>query len=56
MPIAIPGMIGEAILLSRFSVLMPGMQPPSAGKYSGFLFATYALFLAIAETVTLRAK
>jgi hypothetical protein len=54
--IAIPGMIGEAILLSRFAALMPGMQPASAGRYGGFLFATYALFLGIAETVALRAK
>jgi hypothetical protein len=52
--IAIPGMIGEAILLSRFAALMPGMQAASAGKYGGFLFATYALFLGIAEVVTLR--
>lgn len=54
--IAIPGMIGEVILLSRFAVLMPKMQPATAGKYGGFLFATYALFLAIAEVVTLKAK
>ncbi|MGB6690104.1 MAG: DUF5367 family protein [Terracidiphilus sp.] len=54
--IAIPGMIGEAILLSRFAALMPGMQPASAGRYGGFLFATYALFLGIAEAVTLQAK
>jgi hypothetical protein len=54
--IAIPGMVGEAVLLSRFAALMPGMQPASAGKYGGFLFATYALFLGIAEAVTLQAK
>jgi len=52
--IAIPGMIGEAILLSRFAVLMPRMQAASAGKYGGFLFATYALVLGIAEVVALR--
>ena len=52
--IAIPGMIGEAVLLSRFSVLMPKMQAASAGKYGGFLFATYALVLGIAELVSLR--
>jgi uncharacterized protein DUF5367 len=52
--IAIPGMIGEAVLLSRFSVLMPKMQAASAGRYGGFLFATYALVLGIAELVSLR--
>ena len=52
--IAIPGMIGEAVLLSRFSDLMPRMQAASAGKYGGFLFATYALVLGIAELVSLR--
>jgi hypothetical protein len=54
--IAIPGMLGEAILLSNFSMLMPRMQLASAGKYGSFLFATYALVLSIAEVVTLRAK
>ena len=52
--IAIPGMIGEAVLLSRFSVLMPKMQAASAGRYGGFLFATYALVLGIAEVVSIR--
>jgi hypothetical protein len=53
--IAIPGMLGEAVLLSHFSALMPRMQETSAGKYGAFLFATYALILSIAEIVTLRA-
>lgn len=53
--IALPGMFGEALLLSRFAVFMPRMQPASAGKYAAFLFAAYALFLTIAEIVTLRA-
>ncbi|HEY1160466.1 MAG TPA: DUF5367 family protein [Terracidiphilus sp.] len=54
--IALPGMFGEAILLSHFSALMPRMQEASAGKYGAFLFATYALVLSIAEVVTLRSK
>jgi len=54
--IALPGMFGEAILLSHFSALMPRMQEVSAGKYGAFLFATYALVISIAEIVTLRAK
>ena len=53
--IALPGMFGEAILLSNFSTLMPRMQEASAGKYGAFLFATYALVIGIAEIVTLRA-
>lgn len=52
--IALPGMFGEALLLSRFATFMPRMHPESAGKYGAFLFATYALFLTIAEIVTIR--
>jgi|HubBroStandDraft_6_1064221.scaffolds.fasta_scaffold1135076_1 hypothetical protein len=54
--IALPGMLGEAILLSNFALLMPRMQPSSAGRYGAFLFGAYALFLAIAEFVTLQAS
>jgi len=53
--IALPGMVGESVLLSHFSLLMPRMQLASAGKYGAFLFATYALVIGIAEIVTLRA-
>ncbi|HXW62872.1 MAG TPA: DUF5367 family protein [Candidatus Acidoferrales bacterium] len=53
--LAIPGMIGEAVVLSRFSTFMPKMQAASGGRYGAFLFATYALALALAEAVTLRA-
>jgi hypothetical protein len=53
--IALPGMLGESILLSNFARLMPRMQLASAGKYGAFLFATYALVISIAEIVTLRA-
>ena len=53
--IALPGMFGEAILLSNFARLMPRMHEVSAGKYGAFLFATYALVISIAEIVTLRA-
>ena len=53
--IALPGMFGEALLLSRFATFMPRMHPETAGKYGAFLFATYALFLTIAEIVTFRA-
>jgi hypothetical protein len=53
--LALPGMFGEAALLSRFAVFMPRMRPETAGRYGAFLFATYALFLTIAEIVSLRA-
>jgi hypothetical protein len=52
--LAIPGMIGEALILSHWSFFMPKLQPSSGGKYAAFLFATYALVLALAEFVTLR--
>jgi hypothetical protein len=54
--IALPGMFGEAALLSRFATFMPRMRPESAGRYGAFLFATYALFLTIAEIVGWRAS
>jgi hypothetical protein len=54
--IALPGMFGEAVLLSCFVTLMPRMHLETAGKYGAFLFATYALFLTIAEVVTIRAS
>jgi len=54
--IALPGMFGEAALLSQFARLMPRMRPESAGKYGAFLFAAYALFLTISEIVTVRAS
>ncbi len=54
--IALPGMFGEAVLLARFSAFMPRMHPETAGKYGAFLFATYALFLTVAEIVTVRAS
>lgn len=53
--LAIPGMVGEAIVLSHLSTFMPRIQESSGGRYGAFLFATYALVLAIAEFVTLKA-
>jgi hypothetical protein len=54
--IALPGMFGEAALLSDFARFMPRMHPATAGRYGAFLFASYALFLTIAEIVTIRAR
>jgi Family of unknown function (DUF5367) len=53
--LAIPGMIGEAVVLSQLSTFMPRLQAASGGRYGAFLFATYAIVLGIAEIVTLRA-
>jgi len=53
--LAIPGMIGEAVVLSHLRIFMPRLQAASGGRYGAFLFAAYALALAIAEAVTLRA-
>jgi hypothetical protein len=54
--IAIPGMIGEAVVLSQLSVFMPRLHLASGGRYGAFLFATYAAVLGLAEVVTLRAR
>jgi hypothetical protein len=45
-----------AIALTHLSTFMPRLHAASAGRYSASLFATYALVLAIAEVVTLRAS
>jgi hypothetical protein len=54
--LALPGMFGEAVLLSHFALFMPRLRPETAGRFGAFLFATYALFLTIAEVVTVRAS
>lgn len=54
--LAIPGMVGEAIVLSHLGVFMPKLHASSGGRYGAFLFATYAVVLGIAEIVTLRAS
>jgi hypothetical protein len=54
--LAIPGMIGEAVVLSHLSTFMPKLHVTSGGRYGAFLFATYALVLGVAEVVTLRAS
>lgn len=52
--IAIPGMIGEAVVLSHLPTFMPRIHAASGGRYGAFLFATYAVVLGIAEAVTLK--
>jgi hypothetical protein len=54
--LAIPGMIGEAIVLSHLGTFMPRLHATSGGRYGAFLFATYAVVLGVAEFVTLRAS
>ena len=53
--LAIPGMLGEAVVLSHLSTFMPRIQEASGGRYGAFLFATYAVVLGIAEIATLNA-
>jgi hypothetical protein len=53
--LAIPGMIGEALVLSNLSTFMPKLHATSGGRYGALLFATYALVLGMTEVVTLRA-
>jgi hypothetical protein len=53
--LALPGMLGEAAVLSNLSTFMPRLHATSGGKYGAFLFVTYALVLGVAEFVTLHA-
>jgi hypothetical protein len=53
--LAIPGMIGEAVVLSHLATFMPRLHATSGGRYGAYLFATYAVVLGLAEGVTLRA-
>lgn len=52
--LALPGMVGEAVVLSHLRTFMPRIQEASGGRYGAFLFATYAVVLGIAEFATLR--
>jgi Family of unknown function (DUF5367) len=54
--LAIPGMAGEAVVLSNLSTFMPKLQAASGGRYAAFLFASYAFILGVAEAVTLGAN
>jgi len=53
--IALPGMVGEAWMLPRFTVLLPQLHAESGGRLGALLFASYALFLGLCEVVTLLA-
>jgi Family of unknown function (DUF5367) len=51
--LALPGMIGEVVVLSNLPTFMPKLHATSGGKYAALLFGAYALALALAEVVTL---
>jgi Family of unknown function (DUF5367) len=53
--LAIPGMIGEAVVLSHLGTFMPKLHAASGGRYGAYLFFTQAVVLRLAEIVTLRA-
>ncbi|HKF53415.1 MAG TPA: DUF5367 family protein [Candidatus Acidoferrales bacterium] len=53
--LAIPGMIGEAVVLSHLATFMPKIHEASGGRYAAFLFVTYAVVLGLAEIIGLRA-
>ena len=54
--LAIPGMIGEAVVLSNLSVFMPKLHVVLGGRYGAIQFATYAVVFRAAEVVALKAK
>ncbi|BAZ09406.1 hypothetical protein NIES4071_12140 [Calothrix sp. NIES-4071] len=43
--LALPGMLGEVLVLSTFSQLMVDMQPETAGRYGAFLFGGYSCLI-----------
>lgn len=53
--LAIPGMIGEAVVLTHLGTFMPRLHAETGGKYGAFLSAAYAVVLGVAEVVTLLA-
>ena len=53
--LALPGMVGEAIVLTNLGTFMPKIQEASGSRYGAFLFVTYAVVLGIAEFATLHA-
>jgi len=56
LPLTIPGMIGEAMVLTHLGTFMPRIQETSGGKYGALLFATYALVLGMAEAASWAAR
>ena len=54
--LAIPGMVGDALILGFLASFMPRLNALSGGRFGALLFATYACVLGVAELVTLRAS
>ena len=54
--LASPGMIGEAIVPTNLSTLMPKLHLTSGGRYAEFLFATYAIVLGVAQAFAIWAN
>lgn len=54
--LAIPGMLGEAVVLTNCATFMPRLQISSGGRYGAFLFMAYAVVLGTAEVVTLKSR
>ena len=54
--LAIPGMLGEAVVLSNLGTFMQRIQQASGARYGAFLFVTYAVVLGIATFATLTAE
>ena len=54
--LALPGMVGEAVVLTDMSRFLPNLRANTGGPYAALLFATYAAVLMVGEVVTLRAR
>lgn len=52
--LALPGMLGEVLVLSSFSELMVNMQPETAGRYGAFLFGGYSSLISCAWLISMK--
>jgi drug/metabolite transporter (DMT)-like permease len=52
--VALPGMLGEVLVLSTFSELMVNMQPETAGRYGAFLFGGYSCLISSAWLMSIK--
>lgn len=54
--LALPGMLGEVLVLSTFSEVMVNMHPETAGRYGAFLFAGYSCLISCAWFTSMKAS
>ncbi|MBW4599349.1 MAG: DUF5367 domain-containing protein [Calothrix sp. FI2-JRJ7] len=54
MCLALPGMLGEVLVLSTFSELMVNMQPETAGRYGAFLFGGYSSLIGFSWLISMK--